>query len=101
MGAIFENSSCTLAAIDAIDDKRGIDGGLFLPRENRLEVHMNCACNKLGVEDPSTGEILGWYYKYIQDPESSLQEKTENEARHQIIAKPRLIGYQWYLMKSK
>tara|TARA_R110002060_G_scaffold5450_7_gene8454 strand:+ start:1153 stop:2970 length:1818 start_codon:yes stop_codon:yes gene_type:complete len=101
MGAIFENSTCTLAAIDAIDNERGIDRGLFLPRENLLEVHMNCAHKKLGVEDPSTGEILGWYYGFIQDPESNLQEKTENEALHQIVARPRLIGYQWYLMKSE
>lgn len=93
MGTIFENSSCTLAAIDALDDEAVTDRGLFLPRDDRLEAHMDCAKAKIGVKEPSTGEISSWCYVW--------EEKIENKARHQIIARPRLIGYQWLLMWSK
>ncbi|RSM01903.1 hypothetical protein CEP52_008289 [Fusarium oligoseptatum] len=33
MGTVFEEASCTIAAVDSVDD-HGIDHGLFLPRDN-------------------------------------------------------------------
>ncbi|KAF5656528.1 hypothetical protein FCIRC_13608 [Fusarium circinatum] len=33
MGSIFEEASCTIAAVDSVDDN-GADHGLFLPRDN-------------------------------------------------------------------
>ncbi|PQE24439.1 heterokaryon incompatibility protein [Rutstroemia sp. NJR-2017a BBW] len=41
MGDIFESSSCTLAAVDALDDDSN-DQGLFLPRSNPLAVRICC-----------------------------------------------------------
>lgn len=57
IGAIFEHSSCTIAAIDgieAIDEKSETDRGLYLARdEDPLTVCMNCAWDKIFVEDLS------------------------------------------------
>ncbi|KAI0490113.1 hypothetical protein F4859DRAFT_523916 [Xylaria cf. heliscus] len=44
MGAIFEQAICTIAAVDAIDDETGLDGGLYLPRvPDPLAVRIDCS----------------------------------------------------------
>ncbi|SCO47432.1 related to tol protein [Fusarium fujikuroi] len=46
MGSIFEEASCTIAAVDSVDDN-GVDHGLFLPRDtNSPSVKLTIPYNK-------------------------------------------------------
>lgn len=107
MGKIFEQASCTIAAIDAIADSTGIDRGLFLPREeDPLTVRFYCAPQKDAVEPErfrsKDGQPYCWKYTYYSYPKQSSDSANEDLLeQHRLVAKPRLLGSPWEIMRSK
>ncbi|KAH8727761.1 heterokaryon incompatibility protein-domain-containing protein [Phaeosphaeriaceae sp. PMI808] len=107
MGRIFENALCTIAAVDAIDDRTGMDRGLFIPREeDPLAVRFYCAPQKDPVKPEifrsKAGQPYCWKYNYYSNPKESNCTANENILQeHRLIAKPRLLGSGWETMQSK
>lgn len=107
MGKIFEQAYCTISAVDAIDDDTGMDRGLFLPREeDPLTVRLNCAPQKDPVQPErfraKDGQPYCWKYAYYSNPEETDDSDCENlPKQHRLIAKPRLLGSQCEIMRSK
>ncbi|KAI1085981.1 HET-domain-containing protein [Rostrohypoxylon terebratum] len=92
MGTVFERAICTIAAVDAVDDITGLDGGLFLPRvPDPLAVRLDCnfcAESELPPKpddpfytDEETGETT---FQSISFSESSLNKD--------IVLRPRWKG---------
>lgn len=107
MGRIFERAYCTIAAVDAVDDSTGMDRGLFLPREeDPLTVRFHCAPQKDPVQPErfrsKDGQPYCWKYTFYSNPEEDDDMTYANLLKqHRLIAKPRLLGSPWQIMRSK
>jgi hypothetical protein len=105
MGRIFERAYCTIAAVDAVDDTTNTDRGLFIPRqEDPLTVRFHCAPQKDPVQPErfrsEDGQPYCWMYTFYSDQEKS-DNVTNPLEQHRLIAKPRLLGSTWDIMRSK
>lgn len=97
MGTILENSTCIIAAIDAIvenEDGSETDRGLFVTRDDPLEVHTICADRIINGEEMRNGVrtgIYGHYHVWNVDRESGDPNPTVDELNlHQVIIRPSL-----------
>jgi hypothetical protein len=104
MGTIFENSTCTLAVIDAIDELLGTDQGLFIPRiKDPLSVHMTCVLETELVTDGSESGEPTQVINFLQRHGGEVHGDSVREALklHKVIARPRLLGGHSTVLKSK
>jgi hypothetical protein len=102
MGDIFESSSCTLAAVHALDDDSN-DQGLFLPRNDPLAVRMCCPVKRKAVPKASAkvrnaaGRNCVWKYEWLKKGQEEAD--ISDIIRHNtIVLRPRIASL-WYKMQ--
>ncbi len=102
MGDIFESSSCTLAAVHALDDDSN-DQGLFLPRSDPLAVRMCCPVKRKAVPKVSdkvlnaAGRNCVWKYEWLNKGQEEAD--VSDIIRHNtIVLRPRIASL-WYNMQ--
>jgi len=102
MGDIFESSSCTLAAVHALDDDSN-DQGLFLPRSDPLAVRMCCPFKRKAVPEASAkilnaaGRNCVWKYEWLKKGQEEAD--ISDIIRHNtIVLRPRIASL-WYKMQ--
>ncbi|KAF8858358.1 HET-domain-containing protein [Acephala macrosclerotiorum] len=87
MGSIFERATCTIAAIDAIDDTTDEDRGLFnLRQPDPLAVRMSCKYND-ELDEPPTYDDEEWEDQLKRLPCSFASVRNKD-----IILQPRWKG---------
>lgn len=102
MGDIFESSSCTLAAVHALDDDFN-DQGLFLPRDDPLAVRICCPVKRKAVPEVSAkilnaaGQNCVWKYEWLKKGQGEAD--ISDIIRHNtIVLRPRISSL-WYKMQ--
>lgn len=103
MGAIFESSSCTIAAVHALDEK-SMDRGLFFPRDDALAVEVCCPFERIPLRKLSenfrneNGRTCVW--KYIWLKKDKKESNIDVIKRHStVILRPRIISL-WYKIRQ-
>jgi hypothetical protein len=104
MGDIFESSSCTLAAVHALDDDSN-DQGLFLPRSDPLAVRICCPVKRKAVLKASAkvlnaaGRNCVWKYEWLKKDQGEAD--ISDIIRHNtIVLRPRIASL-WYKMHAQ
>lgn len=114
MGSIFERSTCTLAAVDALENEDCEDNGLFLARPaNPLSVQMNIPFNKTLAEDivcriPAfKGYQCVWKIKWLILISGSVSNTSSKPDRldmavspHHLVLRPRILSSYFRMNKS-
>lgn len=96
MGDIFEQASCTIAAIDAIDDTKDEDRGLFMARQqDPLAVKLECDFDKDNTEPPTPDDPC-WEPTFQRLPFSYAPHKERT-----IVLRPRSKGLWHTIQDSK
>jgi len=105
MGDIFESSSCTIAAVDAIDI-HGHDHGLFLPRHSdTLAVRLVLPFDKIPLVDLSEkvfktkGPAYVWKYKWLKSESSDKQNLIAD--KHTVTLRPRIVSLYKKIYRSE
>lgn len=108
MGSIFENSCCTLAAVDAIDDT-DTDRGLFLPRGDPLAVTFACPFDKtpateLNSRIPSFNvQNIAWKLEWLLLPTLSSNGDAclvRDDSRNTVALRPRIPSCHFIVSSS-
>jgi hypothetical protein len=91
MDSIFEESSCTIAAIDVLDDD-GNDDGLLLPRDgDPLAVRLALPYDKISLAVLSRrafrreSAVRVWKFRWLASPTADSNENT-------VIIRPRTVS---------
>lgn len=105
MGDIFESSSCTLAAVHALDDDSN-DQGLFLPRNDPLAVRMCCPVKRKAVPKASAkvlnaaGRNCVWKYEWLKKGQGEAD--ISDIIRHNtIVLRPSIASLRYKMRGSK
>ena len=95
MGDIFESSSCTIAAMDALDDDKN-DRGLFIPRDtDPLAVRLALPYDKVPLTAISQkvfkrkSPVYVWKYQWLKPLSSDRQHQNSD---HTVILRPRTVS---------
>ena len=103
MGDIFKSSSCTLAAVHALDDDSN-DQGLFLPCDDPLAVRICCPVRRKAVPEVSAkirnaaGQNCVWKYEWLKRGQGEAD--ISDIIRHNtIVLRPRISSL-WYKMRQ-
>lgn len=98
MGTIFASCICTIAATDALNQD-GRDCGLFLPRDDDpLAIDLCLPYNKTPLKELSRKCFKGdcqcfvWKYKWLAQPNSSIEEEGLIQKRASICLRPRIVS---------
>jgi hypothetical protein len=103
MGQIFESSSCTLAAVHALDDDSN-DRGLFLPRNDPLAVRICCPVKITAVPKASAkvlnaaGRNCVWKYEWLKKHKGEINI-SDMVNHNTIVLQPRISSL-WYKMQQ-
>ncbi|KAL7658267.1 hypothetical protein ACMYSQ_004400 [Aspergillus niger] len=115
MGSIFENSTCTLAAVDALENEDSEDNGLFLARPvNPLAVEMNIPFTKTLAERVISrvpafkGYPCVWKFKWLTEISGgSMSDSHCNSgqldtviSRNRLVLRPRIMSSYYKMDKS-
>ncbi|KAF4431493.1 HET-domain-containing [Fusarium acutatum] len=104
MGTVFEEASCTIAAVDSVDDN-GIDHGLFLPRDtDPLSVKLTIPykkepLNKLSQRVFKThNSVYVWKMRWLREiPTMKTCDKNTITIRPRIVSSwRRVTRSNWY-----
>lgn len=103
MGDIFESSSCTLAAVHALDDNSN-DCGLFLSRLDPLAVKLSCPLDKEPLSDISA-KLAGrgqrdcvWKYTWFKSGQKDANP-SDVASHHTIVLRPKIASL-WYKVQQ-
>ncbi|GFF64880.1 hypothetical protein IFM61392_07097 [Aspergillus lentulus] len=114
MGSIFERSTCTLAAVDALENEDCEDDGLFLARPaNPLSVHMNIPFTKTLAKHIISrvaafkGYQCVWKIKWLTPIAGSKSSTSSRSDRldtaishHRLVLRPRILSSYFRMNKS-
>lgn len=104
MGTIFEEASCTIAAVDSVDDN-GIDHGLFLPRDaDPLSVKLTIPYKKVPLSKLSQRvfkthtSVYVWKMRWLRElPTMKTCDKNTITIRPQFVSSSRhILRSNWY-----
>lgn len=98
MGTIFEEASCTIAAVDAVDDN-GVDHGLFLPRDtDPLSVKLTIPYKKVPLRELSQRvfkthtSVYVWKMRWLRElPTMKTCDKNTITIRPRIVSSWRRV----------
>jgi hypothetical protein len=94
MGTIFERATCTIAAVDAIDDETDQDVGLFNSRHaDPLAVRMSCQFAE-GMDDPPSRHDRHWKGRL-----ESLDYSSAVPSNRHVVLRPRWKGL-WHTVSE-
>ncbi|GKZ19827.1 hypothetical protein AbraIFM66951_003520 [Aspergillus brasiliensis] len=115
MGNIFEKSTCTLAAVDALENEDGEDKGLFLARPlNPLAVEMSVPLTKTPAERVISrvpafkGYPCVWKFKWLtentggsmSDIHSDSKQVDTVVSRNRLVLRPRILSSYYKMDRS-